>query len=161
MIFDPYPPPVGSFLLLSVGKYSNFLTPPPFLKSADGLDGWSLKVIYVVLFFLNFINVMLTWFYSKKDQGRIQGPQNSQKHWGQTCNKQTCFTGNNNVYWNSWIVTDKYHKIQSCYNVRHTSTYLGILSHLPRKSDELLDRRFSIWWWFKCLHSMDIWWNCF
>ena len=29
MIFDPYPPTVGSFLLLSVGKFGKFLTPPP------------------------------------------------------------------------------------------------------------------------------------
>ena len=28
-IFDPYPPTVGSFLLLSVGKFCKFLTPPP------------------------------------------------------------------------------------------------------------------------------------
>ena len=28
-IFDPYPPPVGSFLLLFVGKFGQFLTPPP------------------------------------------------------------------------------------------------------------------------------------
>ena len=28
-IFDPYPPPVGSFLLLSIGKFDQFLTLPP------------------------------------------------------------------------------------------------------------------------------------
>ena len=28
-IFDPYPPTVGSFLLLSVGKFGKFLTPYP------------------------------------------------------------------------------------------------------------------------------------
>ena len=35
-IFDPYPPPVGSFLLLSVGKFGQFLTPSP-LKNDDVL----------------------------------------------------------------------------------------------------------------------------
>ena len=43
-IFDPYPPPVGSFLLLSIGKFGQFLTPPP-LKNADVLNGWSLFCI--------------------------------------------------------------------------------------------------------------------
>ena len=42
MIFDPYPPTVGSFLLLSIGKFGQFLTPPP-LKNADVLNGWSLS----------------------------------------------------------------------------------------------------------------------
>jgi len=28
-IFYPYPPPIDSFLLLSVGKFGQFLTPPP------------------------------------------------------------------------------------------------------------------------------------
>ena len=37
--FWPLPPPVGSFLLLSVGKFEEFLTPPPY---ADVLNGWSL-----------------------------------------------------------------------------------------------------------------------
>ena len=41
-IFDPYPPTVGSFLVLSVGKYGKFLTPPP-LEHADVLNGWSLR----------------------------------------------------------------------------------------------------------------------
>ena len=41
-IFDPYPPPVGNFLLLSIGKFDQFLTPPP-LEHADVLDGWSLR----------------------------------------------------------------------------------------------------------------------
>ena len=41
MIFDPYPPAFGSFLLLSVGKFGKFLTPPS-LKNADDLNGWSL-----------------------------------------------------------------------------------------------------------------------
>ena len=40
-IFDPYPLPVGSFLLLSVGKFDKFLTPPA-LKNADVLNGWFL-----------------------------------------------------------------------------------------------------------------------
>ena len=39
-IFDPYPPTVGSFLVLSVGKFVQFLTPPP-LWHADVLNGWS------------------------------------------------------------------------------------------------------------------------
>ena len=43
MIFDTYPPTVGSFLLLSVGKFGKFLTPPP-LENADVLDGWSHNV---------------------------------------------------------------------------------------------------------------------
>ena len=34
--FDPYPPTVGSFLVLSVGKFGKFLTPPP-LEYADVL----------------------------------------------------------------------------------------------------------------------------
>jgi hypothetical protein len=42
MIFDPYPPPVCSFLLQSVGKFNQFLTPPP-LKNADILNRWSLS----------------------------------------------------------------------------------------------------------------------
>ena len=29
-IFDPYPPTVGSFLVLSVGKLGKFLTPSPY-----------------------------------------------------------------------------------------------------------------------------------
>ena len=41
-IFDPYPPSVGSFLLLSVGKFGQFFTPPP-LRCADVLNGWSLS----------------------------------------------------------------------------------------------------------------------
>ena len=41
-IFLPLPPPVGSFLLLSVGKFGQFLTPPP-IRNADVLNGWSLK----------------------------------------------------------------------------------------------------------------------
>ena len=32
--------PVGSFLLLSIGKFDQFLTPPP--KNADIFNGWSL-----------------------------------------------------------------------------------------------------------------------
>ena len=40
MIFDPYTPSVGSFLLLSIGKFGQFLTLPP-LKNADVLNGWS------------------------------------------------------------------------------------------------------------------------
>ena len=39
--FDPYPPTVGSFLVLSVGKFRKFLTPPP-LEHADLLNWWSL-----------------------------------------------------------------------------------------------------------------------
>ena len=39
--FDPYLPTVGSFLVLSVGKFGKFLTPPP-LEHADVLNGWSL-----------------------------------------------------------------------------------------------------------------------
>ena len=42
-IFDPYPPTVGSFLLLSVGKFGKFLTPSP-LSNADVLNGWSLML---------------------------------------------------------------------------------------------------------------------
>ena len=38
-IFDPYPPTVGSFLLLFVGKFGKILTPPP-LKNANVLNGW-------------------------------------------------------------------------------------------------------------------------
>ena len=41
-IFDPYPPTASSFLLLSVGKFGKFLTPPPPLEHADVLYGWSL-----------------------------------------------------------------------------------------------------------------------
>ena len=51
-IFDPHPPPVGSFLLLSVGKFGQFLTPPPgapSLKNADVLNGWSHR-LYAVLY---------------------------------------------------------------------------------------------------------------
>ena len=33
-IFDPYPPPAGSFLLPAVGKFGKILTSPP-LKTAD------------------------------------------------------------------------------------------------------------------------------
>ena len=33
---------VGSFLILSVGKFGIFLTPPP-LRHADVLNGWYLK----------------------------------------------------------------------------------------------------------------------
>jgi hypothetical protein len=44
-IFDPYPPTVRSFLLLSIGKFGKFLTPPP-LRNADVLNGWSLIVLY-------------------------------------------------------------------------------------------------------------------
>ena len=40
-LFDPYPPTVGSFIVLSVGKFGKFLTPPP-LRHADVLNGWSL-----------------------------------------------------------------------------------------------------------------------
>ena len=40
--FWPLPPSVGSFLLLSVGKFGQFLTPPS-LRNADVLNGWSLK----------------------------------------------------------------------------------------------------------------------
>ena len=39
--FWPLPSSVGSFLLLFIGKYGKFLTPPP-LKNADVLNGWSL-----------------------------------------------------------------------------------------------------------------------
>ena len=35
-ILDPYPPTVGSFLVLSVGKFGKFLTAPP-LRHADVL----------------------------------------------------------------------------------------------------------------------------
>ena len=42
-VFDPYPSAVGSFLLLSVGKFLKFLTPSP-LKNADVLNGWSLTM---------------------------------------------------------------------------------------------------------------------
>ena len=42
MIFDPYPPTVGSFLLLSYGKFGKFLTPAP-LRDADVLNEWSLR----------------------------------------------------------------------------------------------------------------------
>ena len=38
MIFYPYPPTFGSFLLLSVCKFGKFLTPPS-LKHADVLNG--------------------------------------------------------------------------------------------------------------------------
>ena len=48
MIFDPYPPTVCSFLLLSVGKFGKFLTPPP-LRHADVLNGWSLSQIGSIL----------------------------------------------------------------------------------------------------------------
>ena len=41
-ILDPSPPTVGSFLVLSVGKFGKFLTPPP-LEHADVLNGWSLR----------------------------------------------------------------------------------------------------------------------
>ena len=40
-IFDPYPPPSAVFLLLSIGKFGEILTPSP-LKNADVLHGWSL-----------------------------------------------------------------------------------------------------------------------
>ena len=40
MIFDPYPPTVGIFFVLSVGKFGEILTPPP-LKNVDVLNGWS------------------------------------------------------------------------------------------------------------------------
>ena len=44
--FWPLPPlTVGSFLLLSVGKFGKFLTPPP-LKNADVLNEWSLSKFY-------------------------------------------------------------------------------------------------------------------
>ena len=38
-IFYPYSPTVGSNLILSVGKFGQFLNPPP-LRSADVLNGW-------------------------------------------------------------------------------------------------------------------------
>ena len=44
-IFDPYPPTLGSFLLLSVGKFGTFLIPPP-LRNADVLNGWSHMYLY-------------------------------------------------------------------------------------------------------------------
>ena len=50
-IFDPYPSPIGSFLLLSVSKFGQFLTPPPPTpKNADVLNGWSLTVCTAVFF---------------------------------------------------------------------------------------------------------------
>ena len=50
-ILDPYPLPFGSFLLLSVGKFGKFLTPPP--KNANVLNQWSLTPIisYLQVFF--------------------------------------------------------------------------------------------------------------
>ena len=45
MIFDPYPPPVGSCLLLSVGKFGQIFIPPP-LKNADVLNRWSLYMLF-------------------------------------------------------------------------------------------------------------------
>ena len=41
--FWPLPPPVGNFLLLSFGKFDQFLTPFS-LKKADVLNEWSLNV---------------------------------------------------------------------------------------------------------------------
>ena len=46
-IFDPYPPTVGNFLVLSVGKFGKFLTPPP-LGHADVLNGWSPLEIHLI-----------------------------------------------------------------------------------------------------------------
>ena len=46
-ILDPSPPTVGSFLVLSVGKFGKFLTPPP-LRHADVLNGWSHTPILTV-----------------------------------------------------------------------------------------------------------------
>ena len=43
-IFYPYSPPVGSFLLLSIGKFGQFFTPLP-LKNADVLNGWSFIIL--------------------------------------------------------------------------------------------------------------------
>ena len=42
-IFDPYPPPVGSFLLLSIRKFGQFLTPKKCqrLLKMDGTYGIS------------------------------------------------------------------------------------------------------------------------
>ena len=57
-IFDPYPPTVGSFLVLSVGKFGKFLTPPP-QEHADVLNGWSL--IEWVLAGVNY------WNHKKED----------------------------------------------------------------------------------------------
>jgi hypothetical protein len=40
--FDPYlPPPAVFYYYVSVGKFYQFLTPPP-LQTADVLNGWSL-----------------------------------------------------------------------------------------------------------------------
>ena len=69
MIFEPYPPPVGSFLLLSVGKFGQFFTHPP-LKNADILNGWFL---FEVLIWTNLIG--LIWILGGFIQ--ITGPKNS------------------------------------------------------------------------------------
>ena len=45
--FLPLPPPVGSFLLLSAGKFGQFLTPSS-LKNADVLNGWSQSWVEVI-----------------------------------------------------------------------------------------------------------------
>ena len=47
MILDPYPLPLAVFMLLFVGKFGKFLT-PPFLKDTDVFNGWS-RTCYVVL----------------------------------------------------------------------------------------------------------------
>jgi hypothetical protein len=44
--FRPLPPTVGSFYVLSVGKFGKFLTPPP-LRHADVLNGWSLRILKI------------------------------------------------------------------------------------------------------------------
>ena len=66
-IFDPYSPPFGNFLLLSVGKFDQFFTPPPptlkcwrlklkFLKGGFAPSWWKLQC-YRFFHFLYLKNV--------------------------------------------------------------------------------------------------------
>ena len=49
--FDPHPPTVACFLVLSVGKFGKFLTPPP-LEHADVLNGWSHTLLSLLRIFM-------------------------------------------------------------------------------------------------------------
>ena len=62
-IFDPYPSPIGSFLLLSVSKFGQFLTPPP----ANILNGWSHSSKIIKLLRLNNYPITLWFSFSMSD----------------------------------------------------------------------------------------------
>ena len=136
--FDTYPFTVGSFLLLSVGKFGKFLT-PPFLKNADVLNGWSLcSIHYFLIDFKHRYKKLASQIQLTRSLGHFKRP--TKKQWIYMTSML-----NLTMFWWSTIVMRLGVRIFYNLVMKPSETFLWIKTSVIKKKE--LDFYFFLVWW--------------